>query len=90
MEKLPPIKDEQEYEKVVDEIRDLFNAKPGSKEIERLGALVEIGQAYAKEHHPIDPPSKTTQVRTRDLKFFLLGFMASTIIDLILLLLHAK
>lgn len=46
------------YDCVCEEIRELWNATPGSKEEERLKLLAEWVVAYEGEHCPIDEPTE--------------------------------
>ena len=57
MAKVEPIHTEQDYQAAVARIHEIFYAEEGTPEGEELEALVDVVEAYATEHYPIDPPS---------------------------------
>ena len=48
-----PIRTEADYEAALAEIDRLFNAKPNTREDERLEVLITLVEAYADEHYPM-------------------------------------
>jgi antitoxin component HigA of HigAB toxin-antitoxin module len=58
MEISPIIKTETDYEGALAEIEQLFEAKPGTNDAERLDVLVTLVESYEDERYPIPLPSK--------------------------------
>jgi HTH-type transcriptional regulator / antitoxin HigA len=52
-----PIRNESDYRRVMTEIDALLEAKPGSKDAERLEVLSVLAEDYESKHWPIEPPS---------------------------------
>ena len=57
------IKNEEEYDRALDEIGELMGAEPGSEESERLELLSMIVGAYEAVNHPIAPPTPIEAIR---------------------------
>jgi HTH-type transcriptional regulator / antitoxin HigA len=53
---LRPIRNEEDYETVLEEIDALWEALPGTTEADRLDVLVLLVEAYEAEHYPIPAP----------------------------------
>jgi HTH-type transcriptional regulator / antitoxin HigA len=54
--KIKPIRTEADYEAALKEIERLFNAKPGSKEADRLEVLTTLTEAYEEKQYSIPLP----------------------------------
>ncbi len=50
---IPEIKTEEEYERALERILDLFNAEPLSDEEKELEILCKVVEEYEKIHYPI-------------------------------------
>ena len=48
-----PINTDADCEKALAEIDEIFGARPGTPEGDRLEALIALVEAYEDEHHPI-------------------------------------
>lgn len=62
---ISPIHTEQDYEKALARIEEIFESKPGTREgdeLELLGILVE---EYEKKHFPIDAPKPIEAIKFR-------------------------
>src|SRR5690625_6859593 len=62
---IQPIHTEKDYEKALDRIEEIFDAKPGTKqgdEVEILGILID---EYEKKHCPIEAPKPVEAVKFR-------------------------
>jgi len=62
---IQPIHTKKDYQKALDRIEDIFDAKPGTKEgneLEILGILVD---EYEKKHFPIEDPKPVEAIRFR-------------------------
>jgi HTH-type transcriptional regulator / antitoxin HigA len=55
--KLQPIKNETDYQQVLTEIEQIFDAEPNTPEHEKLDILTTLVEVYEQKHYPIDPPS---------------------------------
>jgi len=53
----PPIQTESDYQNALTEIEKLFDAEPGSPELDRLDILTTLVEAYEQQHYPIDAPA---------------------------------
>lgn len=51
-----PIKTEEDYQRVLNEIEQLFNAQPNTPEGDRLEVLTTLAAAYEEQHHVIPLP----------------------------------
>lgn len=53
---IKPIKSERDYQRALAEIDKLMDAKPNSREGDRLDMLATLVAAWEERHYPIDPP----------------------------------
>ena len=53
---IKPIKTDADYETVLKEIEELFDAEPGTPEDDRLDILSTLVEAYEDEHYDIPAP----------------------------------
>ncbi len=53
---LRPIKTELDYQNALQEIEQLFDAKPNSPECDRLDILTTLVEAYEQKYFPIEAP----------------------------------
>jgi HTH-type transcriptional regulator/antitoxin HigA len=53
---IKPIKNERDYQRALNEIDKLMDAKPNSPEGDRLDMLATLVAAWEERHYPIDPP----------------------------------
>ena len=53
---LRPIRSKRDYERALNEVQALWNAKEGTRESDRLVVLVLLIEAYEREHFPIPAP----------------------------------
>ncbi len=51
-----PIRTEDDYEAALDRIEQLFDASPGTPEVDELEILAILVEAYEEQHHPIPAP----------------------------------
>ena len=51
-----PIRSEADYESALAEIEQLFDAKPGTPEADRLEILTTLVEGYEDQHYPIPLP----------------------------------
>ncbi len=56
MIELKPIRNEQDYQNALILLKELWGAKEGTPESDRLEILVTLIDAYEAVHHPIDLP----------------------------------
>jgi HTH-type transcriptional regulator/antitoxin HigA len=59
---IKPIRTQADYEKALQEVDALFNARPNTPESDRLDVLVILIEAYAAEHFPIPIPDDPIEV----------------------------
>lgn len=53
--KLESLKTEEDYERALKRLEDIFDSKAGTKEGEELRILGMLIEKYEDEHFPIDP-----------------------------------
>ena len=53
---IKPIKTNADYEEALRQIENLFDAKPGTIEYDRLDILTTLVEAYEQKHFPVLPP----------------------------------
>ena len=58
---IKPIRTEADYENALVNIEQLWNAKPGSPESNRLDVLVTLVEDYEENTHPIPPADPIKQ-----------------------------
>ena len=54
---LRPLKTKRDYQAALKEAENLWSARPGSKDADRLEVLVLLIQAYESVHHPVPDPN---------------------------------
>lgn len=54
--KIKPIKTEEDYSKVMEEIKKLFHAEINTPEGDKLDILVTLAEAYERDHYQIPTP----------------------------------
>ena len=62
---LKPIRTEADYDIAMAEIEDLWGAKSGTPEGDRLDVLATLVEAYEAKHYPMDPPDPIEAIRFR-------------------------
>lgn len=60
-----PIKCDVDYEKALDRINEIFDAKEGTKEADELDILFILVENYEKEHYPIEAPTAIQAIEFR-------------------------
>lgn len=63
MNKLKPIKTEQEYDAVLKRIDDIFDAEPGTPEGDELETWFIFVEAYEAVHHQIQAPDPIEAIK---------------------------
>jgi len=53
---IAPIKTARDYDRVLDRIEQLMDAKPGTKDGDELDVLTTLVEAYEAKHYAICPP----------------------------------
>jgi HTH-type transcriptional regulator / antitoxin HigA len=59
------IKTESEYDRVLEKIALLMNAKAGTSEANELEMLAILVEAYEDKHYPINPPTHLAAIQFR-------------------------
>ncbi len=59
------LKTNEDYEKALSRIDELFDSKPGSPEANEMELLVVLVELYEKEHFPIDAPDPIEAIKFR-------------------------
>ncbi len=62
---IKPIKNEADYDAVLERIDMLMDAKADSPEGDELDVLVTLVEVYEAKHHPIDPPDPVEAILFR-------------------------
>jgi len=62
---IKPIRTKTDYERTVREIEQLWGARKGTLEGDRLDVLATLVEAYEEKHFPIDPPDPIEAIRFR-------------------------
>lgn len=60
-----PIRSERDYERALERIEEIFDARPGTAEADELDILATLVENYEAAHHPIDPPTPVDAIRFR-------------------------
>ena len=60
-----PIRNEDDYQKALNEIGRLWNSKAGTPDGDRLDVLATLVDAYETQHFPIDPPDPIEAIKFR-------------------------
>lgn len=63
--KIKPIKTKKDYRLALNEIRNLWDAEPGTPAGDKLDVLITLVEAYEKKHYPIDPPDPVEAIKFR-------------------------
>jgi HTH-type transcriptional regulator / antitoxin HigA len=53
---IKPIRTTRDYQSAMKEVETLWDARPGTKEADRLEVLTLLVQAYEAEHYPVPDP----------------------------------
>ncbi|MDB4223219.1 helix-turn-helix domain-containing protein [Granulosicoccus sp.] len=59
---IQPIKTEQDYDLALSTIEELWDAKEGTDEGDRLDILITLVDAYEQVNHPIYPPDPVSAI----------------------------
>ena len=62
---LPPLKNDEELDRALARIWELFHAEPGTPECDELLALADIVEAYEDIHYPMDTPTPLSALEFR-------------------------
>lgn len=62
---LKPIRSERDYEEALAEVEDLWGAKAGTPDGDRLDILATLIDAYEAKAYPMDPPDPVEAIRFR-------------------------
>ncbi|MBL7892796.1 MAG: hypothetical protein JNL63_09200 [Bacteroidia bacterium] len=62
--KLAPIKNERDYQKALQELEKVFDAKPNTPEGDKGQVLVLLIEDYEKKHYPIDAPDPIEAIKS--------------------------
>lgn len=62
---LKPIRTKLDYEKALAEVEQLWGAKSGTPNGDRLDVLATLIDAYEAEHYPMDPPDPVEAIKFR-------------------------
>jgi HTH-type transcriptional regulator / antitoxin HigA len=60
---IKPIKNEQDYRRVMREIDSLMDAKANTAQGDRLDVLVTLAEAWEQKHHTIEAPRPIEAIR---------------------------
>ncbi|HSI71600.1 MAG TPA: transcriptional regulator [Fimbriimonas sp.] len=58
-----PIRTEQDYRIALAELERLWGTPPGSAEGDKLDVLMDMVEAYEREHYPVAPPDPIDAIR---------------------------
>jgi len=62
---IKPIKEEEDYERALRRVEQLWASPKGSPESDELDVVVTLIDAYEKEHYPIDLPDPIEAIKFR-------------------------
>ena len=62
---IQPIKNEEDYQKALQRLEEIFDAKPGTKEGDELEVLGILIDHYEQQHDSIDMPDPIEAIRFR-------------------------
>ena len=62
---IKPIKTESEYQNALNRLKEIFDAKPGTREGDELEILSILINNYENEHFPIDSPDPIEAIKFR-------------------------
>src|SRR5437773_9612723 len=60
-----PIRTKRDYEAALEEVEQLWGAKAGTREGDRLDVLATLIDVYESEHYPMDPPDPIEAIKFR-------------------------
>lgn len=60
-----PLKTEEDYQRALQRLEDIFDALPNTEEGDELEVLSILIDAYEKQHHPIDLPDPVEAIKFR-------------------------
>jgi HTH-type transcriptional regulator/antitoxin HigA len=60
-----PIRSERDYEAALKEVEQLWGAKAGTRDGDRLDVLATLIDVYELEHYPMDPPDPIDAIKFR-------------------------
>jgi len=63
--RIKPIKTDNDYEKALERLEDIFDAKMGTKEGDELEILTILIEKYEKENFPIEMPDPIEAIKFR-------------------------
>ncbi|MDO5616069.1 MAG: helix-turn-helix domain-containing protein [Cruoricaptor ignavus] len=63
--KIKPIKSEEDYNRAIERLEAIFDAKKGTKEGDELEILGILIEKYEEEHFPIDLPDPIEAIKFR-------------------------
>ena len=63
--KIRPIKSERDYNRALERVERLMDAKAGTKAGDELDILAALIAAYEAMHHPVGPPDPVEAIRFR-------------------------
>ena len=62
---IKPIRNEDDYEKALHRVEELWGTSPGTPQGDELDVLVTLVEAYEREAYPIDSPSPIAAIKFR-------------------------
>ena len=62
---IKPIKNEQDYEEILDRIDHLMSAQPDTREMDELEVLTTLVEAYEAKHYAIEAPDPIEAIKFR-------------------------
>ncbi len=62
---IKPIKNEQDYQETLETIDSLMNAKPDTKEMDKLEVLTTLIESYEEQHYKIEAPNPIEAIKFR-------------------------
>ncbi len=62
---IKPIKNEQDYQEALSIIDSLMNAKPNTKEMDKLEILTTLVESYEEQRYKIDAPDPIEAIKFR-------------------------
>jgi HTH-type transcriptional regulator / antitoxin HigA len=65
MREIKPIRSDADHEAALAEVEQLWGARSGTPEGDRLDILATLIDAYESEHHPTDPPDPIEAIKFR-------------------------
>lgn len=62
---IKPIKTKKDYQKALERLEEIFDARPGTKEGDELDILVLLIERYEEKHYPIEAPDPIEAIKFR-------------------------